>query len=1589
MRINESEEVRLGGIPTCTYERSNAVHEGREPPHYATLSSAIGFAKNLLFSVRIKHLTHSQSNPGWCWFAWMVLMTAFIFLSSAAAVERKFYFENLTTEQGLAQNSINAIFQDRTGFLWIGTQDGLHKYDGYKFSLFQHNADDPNSLPDSFITAIAEDTEGYLWIGSNYHYVSRLNPTTGEIKRYVSGPQRHAVQYDQVGALFFDPKNGVWVGSAGGIELLDPASGQHREIYRLHPESGQDVRVRDFSKGQDGILYAATGQGLLRVDTQRIEVSAITNSELAGTLSVLVAHNGTVYAGTHNGLFRVNKEGTRSEQVWPALDSPATTLSLDIIDLAEDARGRLWLASRGEGLISVDPTTGHSEWLRHDSTLPGTLPENSLVTAIMDRSGLLWLGTQSRGLANTNPNGAGFRYLIDTTQGRNPGTGNNIRAIYKDEVGHLWLSAEQDGLKRYDPATDRFDYFTEVIEKALGLKSPATDLRIFVIQGAGNNKLWVTTNQGALVMDIQERKARVLPVDPIRQDALPEKSIRSLLKASDESLWFGTWSSGLVHWRPKDNRWDYFRHQDDDPKSLSHNRVLSLVEDRSGRIWVGTLNGLNLYDPTSDRWRTFQTDPDDPHSLSGNLIRTIYQSTDETIWIGTHSGLNRLDILSNTGASFERYLSRQGLPNGTIYGILEDRHGKLWLSTNQGISAFDRTANEFRNFSLRDGLQGMEFNGGAYYQNGTNELFFGGLQGVNIFDPDKIEKNNYVPSVAITAVHVGREQRDVLPSITASGLQVAQAERVLHFEFAALDFTTPARNQFVYKLEGFDDNWTLAGTKHDATYTNLVAGKYVFHIKASNRDGLLSDQVTSLPLELTPVWWNSYWIKLIGLLLVALVAYLQWRAFKRKRARELHHHNELRQREVQLRLALWGSGDEFWDWDPSGYPLYRLGDDPGQGGDDNGEIVGGNDWRHRDVHPDDLALVKARLDQHVQGRTPYFESEHRIRNTDPFAENTWITVLARGKVVERDAEGNPVRICGTARDITATRQAERTSRIAAAVLKSMTEAVSVTDLNFDFIAVNDAFTRMTGYTESEVIGQSAVLLNCPQNPPEHYRLMREELMRNGHWRGEMWEKRKDGEEFLTWTEFSEVRDDHGLRTHYVCVLTDITDRKRTEQELRYLANYDPLTGLPNRALLSERLGQAIIRARRTNKKLGLLFIDLDRFKHVNDSMGHAAGDRMLKAVGARLRSNVRETDTVARLGGDEFTIILEDLVEVQEAEHVALKLLEAFTVPLDLENGQEVVTSPSIGISIFPLHAQTPSDLLKFSDTAMYQAKERGRNTYMLYTEAMDAVARRRATMVSALRKALERKEFSLLYQPKLSLLDNRVTGVEALLRWDHQGLGPVPPGTFIPLSEETGLIVEIGEYALMRACEQLAQWRGRGLTDLTMSVNISVLQLLRGALVERLYEIMSEYKITPDQIDLELTESMVMANAEHSIKILNQIKDLGITLSIDDFGTGYSSLSYLKRLPIHTLKIDKEFIRDLITDPDDEAITATMISMARSLNLKVIAEGVETTEQLAYLRRQGCDEIQGYWLSQPLSPDACFKFIQDYASYPRDLPEI
>ncbi|ATE62735.1 two-component system response regulator [Thauera sinica] len=550
-------------------------------------------------------------------------------------------------------------------------------------------------------------------------------------------------------------------------------------------------------------------------------------------------------------------------------------------------------------------------------------------------------------------------------------------------------------------------------------------------------------------------------------------------------------------------------------------------------------------------------------------------------------------------------------------------------------------------------------------------------------------------------------------------------------------------------------------------------------------------------------------------------------------------------------------------------------------------------------------------------------------------------------------------------------RAEAALRQSSAVFESTRDGVVITTLEPRIVAVNPAYTEITGYTPDEVLGRDPNFVKSGRHGRQFYREMWASLNELGYWQGEIWNRRKNGEVYPQWLTISTVRDEGGQASQYVGVMTDLTQLRRSEQQLERLSHYDPLTNLPNRLLVQSRLEHAIEQARRHHDGAAVLFLDLDRFKNVNDGLGHPAGDELLRAVAGRLRGGLRDEDTLARAGGDEFIVVLEDLQSPDEAASVAQKLINLVQQPFVLSGGQEVIVSASIGVALYPDDGETVTELNQHADVALYQAKELGRNTFCFHSAALTSRVNDHLQLEMRLHRALERGELLLHYQPLVGLEPGQPIRAEALLRWQPPDEAMVPPARFIPLAEETGLIVPIGDWVLRAACRQAKAWLDAGLHFGGVSVNLSVRQFRQKDIVDEVADVLAATGLPARYLELEITESALMEGVERAVATLDALRRLGVSLAIDDFGTGYSSLAYLKRLPLDKLKIDQSFVRGLPDDGNDHAIVTATIAMARSLGFSTVAEGVETEAQLEVLRKLGCSAYQGYLFSPPLAPDA------------------
>ena len=555
----------------------------------------------------------------------------------------------------------------------------------------------------------------------------------------------------------------------------------------------------------------------------------------------------------------------------------------------------------------------------------------------------------------------------------------------------------------------------------------------------------------------------------------------------------------------------------------------------------------------------------------------------------------------------------------------------------------------------------------------------------------------------------------------------------------------------------------------------------------------------------------------------------------------------------------------------------------------------------------------------------------------------------------------------------------RCTRLFATMFQSNPAAIMVTGRDNVILAVNPSFTRLTGYEADEVVGKSPSLMKSGRHDEAFYKAMWDGLRRHGEWTGEVWDRRKDGTIYPKWLNIKVVNEmcqgGNGEPAFYVASFTDVSASKEAEERIRELAYHDVLTGLPNRLLLLDRLEHALANAQRGRHHLAVMFIDLDRFKNINDSLGHATGDLLLKEVASRLRCCIRDVDTVARLGGDEFVVVLENLEEEVDAVSVANKIQTAFNRPITV-NGETLHVSTSIGIALYPEDGMNAETLMQNADTAMYQAKGQGCNNYQFFAPFMNEQAREKLVLENTLQEALSRDEFQLYYQPIIDIGTGAMVSAEALIRWDSPERGLIPPDKFIPIAEETGVIVPIGDWVIRQACRDLVSWKGMGFAPPRVSVNISPRQFRQPSLQARIRATLEATGVSAQQLELEMTESALMERPDQAARLLNELKSLGMGIVIDDFGTGYSSLAYLKKFPIDKLKIDRSFVRDLESDKSDREITLAVIALSHNLGLRVVAEGVETQTQLDFMHRHKCDYVQGFYYSKPMRGDAFTAYL-------------
>ena len=1240
-------------------------------------------------------------------------------LASAPALsDTPMHFKQLSLENGLSQNAVLAMLQDSQGFMWIGTENGLNRYDGNSVVRYFHDPQSEDSLDNDYVWDLAEDAHGNLWLATNSSAPQRWLRAEN---RFVSVPLDDIPDQSGSGISSIEtaPNGGIWIGTTeNGVYIADVSGGGDPVLRRLDSRAGVlQSAVKSIQFDAQGTAFISTEDGLLRYDSGslrqlapvRLSQSQQPNRIQAGQVKEVVVTDpvaGIWIASRSKGLFlyRQINPNTEPELVRDYTDQLKGSVAQTVF---RDSAGRIWVGTQG-GLLLFDRQTDRFTRYTHDPATPSSLGSNYVLSIYEDRAGLIWVGTRGAGTSRWNPRswslGEVTHPILD---------GAVINAFAPQPDGQTWIGTIGSGLVLHDENTGAFTRFS----RSNGF-ADLGDQRIMSLLSAANGDLWIGTFAGGLYRysfsdgQLQNFRRGESP------DSIGANGIMSLHQSADGMIWAGTFGGGMAMVDPGSSTVTRYEYRPDDPAAVPSSRVTAFADadDSVAGLWVGTLHGgLAYLDRQSGRFTRINAAGT---GLQDGTIYALFGKIDGVVWAGTAGG--GLVKLRGQPSSLqtEAWSTPQGLSSNVIYGIQPDQAGQLWLSSNDGLMRFDPETSTVERFQRVQGLHGDEFNFNAHARRADGKLYFGGSGGFNAFAPEAVARNMTPPQIALTSFELfNQPARTDAPYPQLESLTLNHAADVITFEFAALDFSSPAANQYSYQLDGFDRMWSVPSTRQRATYTNLDSGNYTFRVRAANSDGVwtTADQELRVAVRVTPPPWGTWW------------AYL----------------------------------------------LYTL-------------AVGGLTW----------AFIRSRI-----------------------------------------------------------RRAEAAAR------------------------------------------------------------------------------------------------------------------------MRQLTFYDRTTGLPNRELFEQRLTHAMTDSKPGDDRLTVLCLQAFGLRKAIDALGYQTANSAMTTLAARI-SQVLMSEQVgigdaglARIGDQTFVMLLQSDNATTNSMRIGDALIDIASHPINTP-AQDVTLSPAVGIAARSRSITNAEQFINNAVLAATEAREQP-NGIALYSDVMSAAAKDHIALERDLAEALEKNTLALYVQPKYDT-DDKLVGGEALLRWHHSTRGWISPEEFVAVAEQSRLARTLNNWVVQQAVSIIADWKARNRVVVPLAINVSSQEYVSANIVDLLSEHTTAAGIEPHLIEVEITESVLLSDLEAVEACLATLHDRGHAISLDDFGTGYSSMQYLQRLSIDKIKIDRSFVDQVESQPDQAAICQAIIALAKALSMRTVAEGVENRQQLQALTQMGCDEFQGYHYS-PAVPAAEF----------------
>nr|WP_231847758.1 EAL domain-containing protein [Shewanella violacea] len=1444
--------------------------------------------------------------------------------------------------EGLEAGTINDISFDSHGFVWVATEQGLYRLSNSKIRRIDKQKFDLR-LSSEYINMVEPLSEKHLLV-SNYSDTYLYNMLQNKFVRF--GSETLFPDYKGGGIIAQVKQGDHYIFLTLDGELLQYSYEKSLLERIVFLPTNADIPWGNLAVLDDGRMIVGTEFELELRDSQGQRIAAFPWGEEFGLMKQLFKDSqGRIWLSSSEGVYRVYAD-TLEIQAVEALSFYAT-------NIAEDNLGDFWISGR-LGLIKWRP--GDTEYQTYKQQLKQVADMDYIYDIEIDDSGLIWVGGAGEGLAivTSEPD-----FLVDTYTAASPYSLSDeiIWGIYA-EGEHVWLGTD-NGLFSINKLTQTS---SRLFPQGLELNDS-----IYGVDSLDADNLLLSTTNGLFVVHKATFTAQRFSQWTHGESSLENKIVyASYQDPLIQGRWWFMTSTGLYFWEP-----GLF-----DPQAMPvlsddlSSRIIDIrtvIRDESGTLWLGGTQVFGYLDNQGEFHSKLAKFSDGSTEVGVNNIEIIDANT---FWLGT-SPRGLLEYTLDSGEA--RALNKDWEIDCTsVYFIQEIADFRLIACPNS-LLRYSKSTGELKVIGHDDGLLGEELNDGSYFYDPSEGLYVGTPDGAMLLDVDSLSNRLMLDGVFLEAVSVFYDEGMQIDLIPQDEKIIKPGARMISFQITSLNYLDDTPMTLQYRLRRERDipeaKYLLLDGQSQLNITGLQYGKYTLDI-LSQENGIWSAKPYSFSFTVKQYWWQMSWVKsllLLSLLCICIGVILyrqrQVQAFKRI-------NTALVESEERLRQSLKGSDSELWEWRHDSQ-MFSLENQREEKEDDRGNIF----LKLEDVpiHREDRDKVVNAWDNMQQGLSDRFDVEYRYRRKD----KSWGWTRVLGRPVEVDAEsGSILRVAGIYSDITLQRQLEDDVKLLAQAFGNTSEGVLILDGAERIKVSNKAAQTIVGASAEMLNGKffSELILAKEGRSDDIVCLLKQEIS----WTGEQEFLREQGGSCPVWLNVSAMLGSKGNITHYVAVFSDITERKRSEADLRRLANYDVLTGLPNRSLFATRLTQSIDGAEHSGEKLALIFLDLDRFKHVNDSYGHSMGDALLVEAANRLQSCISPEHTLCRFGGDEFVILLRDAANLDTINHICTQLLEQIETPFELY-GREFFISTSIGVSLWPDDAREAEVLINNADQAMYHAKEEGRGNFQYFSSERNSEALYHLRLEAELRKAIERDEFELHYQPQVNILKgDKLCGMEALLRWHHHEDGLIRTDIFIKVAESCGLIVDIDLWVLRQACIQGKIWSKSYAEPFKLSVNISAVHFRQPDFIQGVKRILQETELDPRLLGFEITEGVLMKELDTAKEHLLELRALGIDVAIDDFGTGYSSLAYLRHFDVDTLKIDRSFLIDIATNEADQAIASSIIELARNLKLNVVAEGVETKEQLEQVFSRGCYVIQGYYFSKPLTVVEIEKYMDN-----------